>query len=124
MSLLVPQTESEWTAIEMAFAERWNFPNCLAAMDGKHFLIKSPRYSGSYYFHYKHTFSLVLLALADAGYKFLFVDIGANGRVYDGGVFKNSLLLKAMDANALNFPPSKALVDGSVPVPHIIEHCI
>ena len=88
-------------------------------MGGKHVLIK-PHHSGSYYFNYKHTFSLVLLALVDADYKFLFVDIGTNGRVFDGRVFRNSSLSKAVETNSLNFPPTKPLAEGYAPVPHVI----
>ena len=77
------------------FEKQWNFPNCIAAMDGNHILIRQPRNSGSYYFKYKGTFSIVLLALVDADYKFIYVDVECNGRVSDGGVFQNSTLSEA-----------------------------
>ena len=74
-------------------------------MDGKHVLIRPPPNSGSYYFNYKHSFSVVLLAVVDANYRFLYVDVGCNGRVSDGGVFRNSSLNTAFERNSLNIPP-------------------
>ena len=79
----MPKTESEWTAVAQEFSRQWNLPHCVGAMDEKHVLIKPPPNSGSFYFNYKHSFSIVLLAVVDANYKFLSVDIGCNGRVSD-----------------------------------------
>ena len=50
-------------------------------------VIKPPLDSGSYYFNYKHSFSIVVLAVVDADYKFIYIDVRCNGRVADGGVF-------------------------------------
>ena len=90
--LQVPKTETEWELIADNFYSQWQFLHCISALDGKHVLIQQPTDSGSFFFNYKHSFSIVLLALVDAEYKFLYVDIGCNGRVADGGVFKNCLL--------------------------------
>ena len=74
------------------FNELWNFPNCIGAMDGKHIQMRRPINSGSYYFNYKGFFSIVLLGLVDADYKFIYIDVGCNGRISDGGVYRNSSL--------------------------------
>ena len=74
-------------------------------MDGKPIVVKQPKNSGSYYFNYKGTFSVVLLALVDADYKFIYVDIGCNGRISDGGVYQNSSLSHAINSNLINIPP-------------------
>ncbi len=56
-------TEDMWRDIALQFLEKWNFPNCLGAIDGKHITIVSPALSGSLFFNYKRSFSIVLLAL-------------------------------------------------------------
>lgn len=89
-------------------------------MDGKHVLIKQPKNSGSYYFNYKGTFSIVLLALVDADYKFIYVDVGCNGRISDGGVYQNSSLSRAVDENLCNFPPPRAPVGYEIALPYVI----
>lgn len=67
---LIPSTLNEWKNISTGFWQRWNFPNTIGAMDGKHIQIQTPSKSGSLYFNYKKTFSLVLMAICDHEYKF------------------------------------------------------
>ncbi|PIK53163.1 hypothetical protein BSL78_09941 [Apostichopus japonicus] len=103
--LKVPNSPAEWNSIADNFHSRWNFPQCIGAMDGKHVLLRCPLKSGSYFYNYKGTFSIVLLALVDAQYKFIYVDVGKNGRVSDGGVFKDSSLDTTLE-EGLNLPPT------------------
>lgn len=69
---------------------KWNFPNCIGALDGKHIQIHAPGNSGSEFFNYKKTFSLNLMALVDSVYRFVLLDIGQKGSVCDGTVFETS----------------------------------
>ena len=71
------------------FHKQWNFPQSLGALDEKHIVMQAPANIGGYYCNYKGTFSIVLLAVVDAEYKFMYVDVGCSGRVSDGGVFYN-----------------------------------
>ena len=75
-----PDTPDEWRQVARGFERRWQFPNCLGALDGKHVAIRCPPHAGSLYFDYKKFHSIVLMALVDAEYCFLYVDVGRNGR--------------------------------------------
>ena len=63
-----------------------------------------PHNSGSLYINYKGVFCIVLMALADYDYKLLFLDIGCQGRISDGGVFRNCVFYGALVRNELNLP--------------------
>lgn len=79
--LKCPTSPAEWQAVSDQFSRRWNFHNTIGALDGKHVAICCPANAGSIYYNYKGFHSIVLLALVDADYKFLFIDLGANGRL-------------------------------------------
>ena len=116
----MPNTQAEWEDIADKFYQKWNFPNCLGAMDGKHVLTRPSPHSGSYFFNYKHTFSIVLLAIVDSDYKFTLVDIGCNGRVSDGGVYRYSEISTAFEENHLNIPGPKPLPESDVSIPYTL----
>lgn len=97
-------TEELWRNTARRFHEKWNYPNCIGALDGKHVVIQAPANSGSRFYNYKGTFSVVLLALVDADYRFLAVDVGGFGSNSDGGIFANSSLGQALQAGTLNVP--------------------
>ncbi|XP_071629468.1 uncharacterized protein [Temnothorax longispinosus] len=110
--------KEQWFAIEKDFKEKWNFPHCIGAIDGKHVC---PNKAGSMYFNYKNSHSLVLLAMCNANYIFTFVDIGAYGRRSDGGIFKDSLLGQKLEGNKMNIPDSTPISDvRATPLPYCI----
>ena len=75
-----PQSSKDWENISRGFENRWNFSHCACALDGKHVVIQAPTKSGSLFFNYKKSFSIVFLALRDASYQFTAVDIGDASR--------------------------------------------
>ena len=72
----LPDSQQEWREIATGFSKKWNFHNTLGAIDGKHVAIRCPPNAGSTYYNYKQFHSIILMALVDAGYKFISVDIG------------------------------------------------
>ena len=50
-------SEDKWKSTADEFYERWNFPNCIGAIDGKHVMIQCPFNSGSLFYNYKSYFS-------------------------------------------------------------------
>uniref|UniRef100_A0A3B3T7F3 Zgc:194221 n=1 Tax=Paramormyrops kingsleyae TaxID=1676925 RepID=A0A3B3T7F3_9TELE len=116
----VPTTE-HWRSIAADFLHRWNFPNCLGSIDGKHVVIRAPDNSGSLFFNYKGTYSVVLLAVVDAQYCFRVVDVGSYGRTSDGGALANSTFGQALRDGTLGLPQD-ALLPGAehlAPQPHV-----
>ncbi|CAB3979551.1 Hypothetical predicted protein [Paramuricea clavata] len=99
-----PTHRQSWLEIANEFHQKWNFPNCLGAIDGKHVVIQAPPRCGSEYFNYKKTHSIVLLAVCNANYEFILIDVGDNGRQSDGGVYTNSKIGYAIDKNLLDIP--------------------
>lgn len=94
----MPKPTAElWTKLAKEFETQWNFPNCIGAIDGKHVNIRAPWNSGSQFYNYKKFFSVVLLAVADANYPFVVVDIGAYGRNSDSGILSSSRLGQSLN---------------------------
>ncbi|KAK7907089.1 hypothetical protein WMY93_015701 [Mugilogobius chulae] len=98
-------TEETWTAVANGFWNKWNFPNCLGALDGKLINITAPPHSGSQFFDYKKNFSINLMALVDAECKFLAIQMGDYGRSSDGGVFAASYLGRGWRVELCVCPP-------------------
>jgi hypothetical protein len=59
-------TNPMWCEIAKNYWSKWNFPNCIGSLDGKHIEIECPANSGSQYYSYKQYFSILLQALVDA----------------------------------------------------------
>lgn len=119
-ALDTPVSPEQWVEISRDFLKWWNVPNALGALDGKHIRIRCPRKGGSHYYNYKGFHSIILLALADANYKFRWVDIGANGACSDAQVFNHCELLEVIEAQEIGFPEPAPLPNDDVPTPFFL----
>lgn len=72
-------------------------------LDGKHIAFRAKKEDESFYYNYKGFNSTVLMALVDAEYNFIYVDVGCNGRISDGGVYSNSFCVKPLNKIYLIF---------------------
>ena len=118
--LKIPSTKSEWMKIVKQFYDRWNFPNTVCAIDGKHTTIQKPACGGLFYYNYKHTHSIVLLAVAGPNYECLGADVGANGRCSDGRIWGNSSIAKLLDDDKLGVPKSQKIPGSERVAPFVL----
>lgn len=118
--LRVPSSSEEWLAIANAFQQKWQYPNCIGAIDGKHIVMQPPPNAGSYFYNYKHSHSVVLMAVAGPDYQCLYADVGTNGRISDGGVWNKCGLAGAIEDDSLSIPPPKLLPNGTEPLPFVL----
>lgn len=114
----MPQTPADWKKVAEEFAVKWQFPHCLGAIDGKHVAIRKPPSSGTTFYNYKGFFSIVIMAICDADYKFIFAAVGAEGSMSDRAIFSQMRLKEDMDNDNLNFPPSEPLRGDNMQVPY------
>lgn len=92
----VPSTENEWKKIQNDFSIRWNIPFCCGAIDGTHVVIQNPLT--------ELQICVVLLAAVDANYCFIYINVGANGRMNDASIINKSSFNEAISTNQLNLP--------------------
>jgi hypothetical protein len=108
-----PLTQEKFKEIAQGFASAGNIPHCIGAIDGKHVEVQAFPHSGSMVFNYKKTFSLVLMAICDSNYKFIYVDVGAHGSESDGGIWRRSGMGKRFYNGQLDIPPPQPLPGAS-----------
>lgn len=117
----LPRPSKEmWCKISDNYFQKWNFPNCIGAIDGKHVRVKCPGHTGSKFYNYKHFFSILLQAVADADCKLIAVDIGAVGRQSDGGNFRTSSLYNLLETGKLDVPPDTELPGSVCKIPFVL----
>ena len=107
-----------WRAISDKFLQKWNFPHTYGALNGKHIACRCRPKSGSQYFNYKVFYFVVLIALVDAEYKFIWADLGSTGSVSVALIFNNSEIKELADDETIRFPTPDHLPNDYQDVPY------
>lgn len=115
----IPANETEWKKTAEEFEKKWNFSHCVGACDGKHIAIEKPPESGSLFYNYKGFFSIVLFAVVNANYEFMYVHTGTNGSVGDAAILKCTKFWQKMQENSLNMPSPSPLPGTNEDVPYV-----
>ncbi|XP_031776865.1 uncharacterized protein LOC103317169 [Nasonia vitripennis] len=103
MYVKLPNTEG-WLSITKDFEEKWQFPNCIGALDGKHMRIRKPDHGGSVFFNYKRFHSIVLMAISDAHCRFVWFSVGDGGSFSDASVFSDCSFNEKLSNDELHIP--------------------
>ncbi|XP_045215181.2 putative nuclease HARBI1 [Mercenaria mercenaria] len=115
-----PSTSEAWREIANQFMTRWNFPHSCGALDGKHVACRCPNSSGSTYYNYKGFYSVVIMALVDADYKFIWADVGGKVAASDAQIYNGSELKECIDDGSIGFPPAEPLPNDNEDVPYYL----
>jgi len=115
-----PCTPEEWLVVAEDFQTIWQLKHGIGGMDGKHVAVQAPKKTGSRYYNYKKFFSVILFALVDANYRFLYVDIGRNGQNSDAGVWENCDLQAGLRSGQIPIPDPIPITPGGPDIPFYI----
>ncbi|KAG8230426.1 hypothetical protein J437_LFUL015447 [Ladona fulva] len=113
-------TTDQWKSIASDFYNKWNFPNCIGCIDGKHVRIRCPKETGSMFFNYKRYFTVVLQGIADANLKFIAVEVGAYGKQSDGGTFSDSNVYQQLEMNTFNISNNENIPSTDISAPFVL----
>ena len=90
-----PTSRDDFKESMAKFGEEWQFPYAFAAVNGSHLPIKCPKGGAQamkQYFNFKGFYSIVLMALVDTEYRFIWASVGAPGNTHDSTLMQSTEL--------------------------------
>lgn len=128
VSSLFPETVDDFKEAMITMEEHWQFPCCFGAINGCHIPIKCPpggQQSQKEHHNFKGFYSIVLMAIVDAKFRFTWASCGYTGNNHDSTIFQATSLYKkiaekqvipniAKNINNIDVPPL-ILGDGAFP---------
>ena len=98
----MPKTEEEYRVKITDMEELWQFPCCWSAIDGCHIPIKCPPgglESSKEYHNFKNFYSIILMGMVDAQYRFVWGSCGFPGNSHDAIIFQSTQFWTDMQEN-------------------------
>lgn len=75
---------------------------------------------GIYVLQLKENIQHLLMAVANSEYEFIMTDIGANGRVCDGGIYSHTTFGQMFKSQLLHLPEPACLLSSDRQVPYVL----
>ena len=116
-----PTSRDDFKDSMAKFGEKWQFPYAFAAVDGSHLPIKCPKGGAQamkQYFNFKGFYSIVLMALVDAEYRFIWASVGTPGNTHDSTLMQSTELWDRIVAG--NVIPNIVQQIDNVDIPPLI----
>ncbi|XP_041366800.1 putative nuclease HARBI1 [Gigantopelta aegis] len=118
--IVCPVDRGTWEEVAEEFLMRWNVPHAYGALDGKRVAIRKPPKTGTMYYNYKGFFSVVLMAVVDADYKFMWIDVGGFGSQSDAQIYNQSELKECLEDGSIGLPPPSLLPNDIQDFPYFL----
>ena len=116
----MPKCRAEFVEKIVDMEELWQFPCSWAALDGCHIPMKCPPgglAACKEYHNFKNFYSIVLMALVDSKYRFVWGSCGFPGNSHDSIIFQSTSLWNDIQQGML---PSVGKLVGKVNIPPLI----
>ena len=120
MSTHMPQTEEEFKQKILDMEEFFKFPCCWTAIGGCHIPMKCPPgglQACKEYHNFKNFYSIVLMAMIDSHYRFVWCNCGFPGCAHDAVIFRSTDLWTRIQEG---FFPVIGKTVGNVTVPPLL----
>ncbi len=117
----MPKSEIEFYQKISEMEQLWQFPCCWGAIDGCHIPIKCPPgglQSCKEYHNFKNFYSIVLMAMVDAKYRFTWGSCGFPGNSHDSVILQSTDLWEQLQEK--EYLPNIAKQINGIEVPPLI----
>ncbi len=94
-----PRTEEEMLKCMNLMEELWQSTRAFAAVDGCHIAVKCPPGGAEArreYYNFKNFYSIVMMGMLDAKYRFVWASVGLPGSVHDATILQSSAMYRKL----------------------------